>query len=109
MHNAQHMHVLTIIITNFNCDLVWFNTLDRTHTTSLKSTYKGLTWFSNVVIDDWYYNLVTWEALKGINICEVKLGSSGTFKVKIPAREGCKQQDNLSVTNSDLTKIMLLE
>ena len=53
------MHVLTIIITNFNGDSIWFNTLDRLDTTFLKSTDKGLTWFSNVIIDDLYQNLVT--------------------------------------------------
>ena len=47
------MHVLTIIITNSDCDSIWFNTTDSIQSTSLKSTDKGLAWFSNVIIDDW--------------------------------------------------------
>ncbi len=47
------MHVvLTVIITNSDCDSIWFNTTDTTHSTSLKSTEKDLAWFRNVIIDD---------------------------------------------------------
>ena len=54
----KQMHVFTII-TNFNGDTIWYSTLDRIYTTSLKSTDEGLAWFSNVIIDDLYHNLVT--------------------------------------------------
>ena len=53
------MYMLTIIITNFNCDLAWENSPDRAHPTSLKSTDKGLWFFNSAVIDDWYHNFTT--------------------------------------------------
>ena len=53
------MPVLTIIVTNFDCDSIWFNTTHSIQSTSLKSTDKVLAWFSNVIIDDWYHNYVT--------------------------------------------------
>ena len=68
------MHVLTIIITNSDCDSIWFNTTDSIQSTSLKSTDKGLAWFSNVIIPDWHHKFFNWEALKSLNICEVKPG-----------------------------------
>ena len=46
------MHVLTIIIANFDCDSIWFNAMNRICSTSLKSTDKGLARFSNIIIDD---------------------------------------------------------
>ena len=49
--------MLTFIIMNFNSDSI--NTLDITQSLYLKSTDKGLGWFSNVVIEDLYYNFVT--------------------------------------------------
>ena len=89
LYRSLHMHVLTIIITDFNCDSIWFNTTHGNLSTSFKSTDKGLARFSNVIIDDWYQKWVQGTAFKAVHICEVKLGSS--CKVKVSARDGCKQ------------------
>ena len=84
------MHVvLTIIVTNSDCDSIRFNTTHSIQSTSLKSTGKDLAWFRNVIIDDWQQNMIFWEALKGLNICEVKLSSSNNLV--ITAIVGCKK------------------
>ena len=84
------MHVLTIIITNLDCDSIWFNTTDSIQSTSLKSTDEGLTRFSNVIIPYWYHKFFKWKASKSLNICEVNPGSR--CEDEVPAKGGCKQQ-----------------
>ena len=77
---SYHMHVLTIIITNFNSDFILVNTHSFT---SLKSTDKELAWFNNVIIDNWYHKWEKWLGWRIPNICEIQLGSR--YKVKVIA------------------------
>ena len=84
------MHVLTVIIANFNCDLIWFNNTDGIHSTFLKSTEEGLAWFSNVIIDYCYHKLWIRVAFTVLSIYEVNLGS--ICEVVVFAGECCKQQ-----------------
>ena len=36
LYKSHHIHVLTIIITNFNCALIWFHNADGIGSTSLQ-------------------------------------------------------------------------
>ena len=104
-----NVNVLTVIITNSNCDLICFNTTDSIQSTCLQSTNKGFEQFSNAVVDDWYHKFITWQASNSQTSVNWKLPGVKlkSWSGKVASDKECQYIPRYTTTCSTLVSMLV--